>query len=247
LVHALKATNLGDFYQADGKAGFSGKAGFCTGADLKGEGKMLNECRCPVTPERQKMRPQVFRSLFIGLPWLLLSDAGAQTVASAPPARLSIEQLADASDLIVLVRVESIRGLHLLGNRRAVAVVEQVWRGSAPARIEFTIEPTDLRDVPDTATGEVALLFLEKAGGRLSIANSGRGRMPLYTRKEKRYVILSDVTVPADTPYIAVYPAGSEFRSAVTLETVHALVEKSRKRPAQPAKSASGSGREQTK
>ncbi|MBZ0122227.1 MAG: hypothetical protein K8H88_34860 [Sandaracinaceae bacterium] len=105
---------------------------------------------------------------------------------------VTVEELTRASDLVVLGRVERVDvfaqgpasqpGIHT----RATIRVEETWRGDAQATVEVWAHGGVLGDrmrvVPGQATfrvGELAVLFLFRAGGGLWPTGMGRGKWAL--------------------------------------------------------------------
>jgi len=151
------------------------------------------------------------------------------SVANAKVGPSPIGRLAEASDLIVLAKIQSVSGQPSGLDRRAKATVTEVWKGPGAASVEFLASPTWTCDISNAEPGEAVLLFLskEKEAGWV-ISSAGRGRMPLVTRGGKTYVTpFVDVILPPGTPSIA-SPAGSSggFDRAVELDTVRDLVKR---------------------
>lgn len=114
----------------------------------------------------------------------------ATTPASATTfADLTVEELARASDLVVVGRVETVEafpvgpagqpGIHT----RAVVQITETLRGDARALVEVWVHGGRLGDrirvVPGQATfrrGEAVTLFLFQAGGGLWPTGMGRGK-----------------------------------------------------------------------
>jgi hypothetical protein len=108
--------------------------------------------------------------------------------AYAMPLRYTFEGLAQASDMVVVARVESIRGSRVLGNRWATANVREVWKGPKTETVKFLASPrreswTDRiggcydPDTTDAKEGELVLLFLTKEENTgWVILNKGQGR-----------------------------------------------------------------------
>ncbi len=154
--------------------------------------------------------------------------------ADAMPLRYTLEGLARASDLIVVARVESIRGSRVLGNRWATADVREVWKGPKTETVKFLASPRRESwtvtiggcydpDVTDAREGELVLLFLtkEKNTGWV-ILNKGRGRMPLITRNGKDY----STQVPYKMPTVGIPDGHSGITPAVELSALRELVKK---------------------
>ena len=154
--------------------------------------------------------------------------------AFAMPLRYSFVGLARASDMIVVARVESIRGSRVLGNRWATANVREVWKGPKTETVKFLASPRreswthrmggcDDPDITDAKEGELVLLFLtkEKNVGWV-ILNKGRGRMPLITRNGKDY----STHVPDKMPTVGIPDGHLGFIPAVELSALRELVKK---------------------
>jgi hypothetical protein len=127
---------------------------------------------------------------------------------------ISLEELTDSSDLIIVAKVQSVSG-GVLSARTARATVLETWKGSSGPVVWFVASPTSTRDVSDAVAGETAILFLvaNPAGSGYAIAHSGRGRMPLRAKANARYVALGgNLTLPATLPVIDRFmPGGSEY------------------------------------
>jgi hypothetical protein len=136
--------------------------------------------------------------------------------------------LADEGELIVLAKVESVTGQPGDENRRAKAMVKEVWKGAKVDSVEYRVSPTFVCDISYAKQGETVLLFLVKEGTGWGIAWVGRGRMPMKKIDGKEYLThFVDVIFPAGTPH-AKSPEKSdgEFDQAVELSIVKELVRK---------------------
>jgi len=145
----------------------------------------------------------------------------------AMPIRFTIGQLAKMSDLIVVARVESIRGLPIIGRRWAKAKVTETWKGRVMAEVEYLVSAQDTCDIAGAEKNETVLLFLakEKDVGWV-IADSGRGRMPHCSLDGKRCVKYFDVVFPAGTRILDTGDEKSVFNSAVELVSVQNIISK---------------------
>jgi hypothetical protein len=116
------------------------------------------------------------RLFAIGAFGLLFSASSAYGFVQPP----QIEELARESELIVVARVESVSGKAGDDDRRAKALVSEVWQGPKVATVEFHASPAWVCDIAGAEPGETILLFLtDNRNGCWRIAWSGRGRMPV--------------------------------------------------------------------
>lgn len=108
---------------------------------------------------------------------------GRAKVASIP-----LDEMIDASEVVVVAQVESVsRTFIFFGSRYAQAKVLEVWKGNPGAEIEFLASPTWTCDISDAEVGETAVLFLERSGSSYVIAHSGRGRLPIRQIEGRPY------------------------------------------------------------
>lgn len=133
--------------------------------------------------------------------------------------------------MIVVARVESIRGSRVLGNRWATANVREIWKGPKTETVKFLASPrregsTDLYccydpDITDAKVGGLVLLFLTKEENTgWVILNKGRGRMPLVTSKGKEYA----TRVPWRTPPVEIPVGHAGIAPTMELPTLRELV-----------------------
>lgn len=155
--------------------------------------------------------------------WLPSSTAEAMVI---PP---KLAELAQSSEVIVVAKVVSIRGIPVVGHRWAKARVTEVWKGPSLTMVEYLISSNSACDISDAEPGESVLLFLTASGrnGR-SIAWEGRGRMPLRPLRGETYAsYFTDVQFPAGTPEIDCGEGkGDGYGRAVELGVVRNLVKK---------------------
>jgi hypothetical protein len=156
------------------------------------------------------------------------------STAWAMPLRHTLEGLIEVSDMIVVARVDSVRGSHVIGKRWATAKVREVWKGPETKTIKFLAsrrrEPLPLLvtgcfdpDVTDAKRGELVLLFLtkEKKVGWV-VLGKGRGRFPVITRTDKEY--LADV--PLNVSKVGIPEKDLKFSREVELSALRAFVVK---------------------
>jgi hypothetical protein len=156
------------------------------------------------------------------------------STACAMPLRYNLEGLIRVSDLIVVARVDSVRGSRVIGKRWASATVREVWKGPETETIKFVAsrrrEPVPILitgcydpDVTDAKPGELVLLFLtkEKNVGWV-VMGKGRGRFPVIARNDKECL--------TDVPFGASKVDGTEkdwrFSREVELSTLRSYVVK---------------------
>ena len=127
---------------------------------------------------------------------------------------IELKELIGSSDLIVVARVtkieagperiSSIDG-HLHHSRIATAEVIETWKGVAVREVRYNAFPSWQCNMSWAYKGERVLLLLEKSSGLsvMSIAWSGRGRMPIQEFRGKCYVELpTGVYTSSGTPTI---------------------------------------------
>jgi hypothetical protein len=92
---------------------------------------------------------------------------------------MSLEELINQAELIVVAKVEKVSG-PIDNKRYAEAKVTEVWKGAQLETVEFLASPTWACDVSDAVKGETVVLFLikRKQSRSYQIVHSGRGRMP---------------------------------------------------------------------
>ena len=146
----------------------------------------------------------------------------------AKVATISLEELVQRSDIIILAKVETFTR-PFIGKRYAKAKVTDVWKGTQVDRVEFLASPTWTCDISDARKGETVLLFLTKRGTSRSyaIVHSGRGRLPLRTVGSMSYATFwPEIRFPMDTPSIDGPEPNWSFIRSVDVETVRDLVKK---------------------
>jgi hypothetical protein len=154
----------------------------------------------------------------------LLIPASQAHAMVIPP---RIGQLAEVGEMIVLAKVDSVRGLAIFNNRRATATVTEIWKGPKAETVEYRVSPTFACDISDASLGETVLLFLAKdEKGRWEIVWAGRGRMPLRMIDGKEYLThFADVIFPDETASIKTPEKNKDgFEGAVELKIVKELV-----------------------
>ena len=114
-----------------------------------------------------------------------------------------IDELVEASERIVLAKVESVQAGPDPKSQVARATVKEVWKGPKVETVEYLIThkwPDSSRAIP----GETVLLFLAKKEGNWRIAWAGYGRMTLKTQHSKQYLADWDENVifPDGTPVV---------------------------------------------
>lgn len=154
----------------------------------------------------------------------------AATEASAKVTRLTLAELVEKSDAIVLARVEAVRRpfLGLFGAKRAVARVSEVWKGTPGESVNFRAEPSWVCDISDAREGETVVLFLEKEkGGGWVIAHAGRGRMPVKTIEGKRHATLwtNDLRLREGTKTVDDPDSEHDFMRCLPLDSLKNLVQ----------------------
>jgi hypothetical protein len=128
----------------------------------------------------------------------LIPAAQAGKVISA-----RIDELVEASERIVLAKVESIQDGPNQKVHRARATVKEVWKGPKVETVEYRIGPRRYLVSSGAMLGETVLLFLAKEDGDWRIAWSGYGRMTLETQDSKEYLSYWGVIFPDGTPSTA--------------------------------------------
>lgn len=141
------------------------------------------------------------------------------------PAR--IDELVEASERIVLAKVESVQVGPDRKPQTARATVKEVWKGPKVETVEYRISPRSPYDTYKAVPGETVLLFLAKEAGDWRIAWSGYGRMTLETQHSKQYLAIweNDVIFPDGTPTID-FPGDKRLRyyKGVELKFVKELI-----------------------
>ena len=156
----------------------------------------------------------------------ILATCAIATQAFAKVSPISLEQLVQNSDLVVVAKVESVSD-RMFGKRYAKAKVTDVWKGTPSDRVEFLASSTWTCDTSKAKTGETALLFLTKGSQAraYAIAHSGRGRMPLRAVGGQSYAIFwTDLRLPKDTPTIDGPEPQWNFIRSVETATLRVLV-----------------------
>jgi hypothetical protein len=145
------------------------------------------------------MRPlMVFACLgTIACSLTLIPVAQAGKVISA-----RIDELVEASERIVLAKVESVQDGPNQKVHRAKATVKEIWKGPKVETVEYRIGPKRYLDSSGAVLGETVLLFLAKEDGDWRIAWSGYGRMTLETQDSKEYLSYWGVIFPDGTPSV---------------------------------------------
>lgn len=146
---------------------------------------------------------------------------------SAKVGSLSLAEMADASEVIVLAKVDSVSWLPW--KRYATATIEEVWKGKETRTVEFLASPTWTCDVSEAVKGERVVLFLthDPESRSYAIAHAGRGRMPLRTVGGKAYATFwPEVDLPEGTPTIDGPEPEWDFIRSIEVETLRNLVRK---------------------
>ncbi|MGO9467843.1 MAG: hypothetical protein ACLQVF_27205 [Isosphaeraceae bacterium] len=169
------------------------------------------------------------------MPALVASVFLLASHAQAMPIRYTFQGFVEKSELIVVGRVDSIRGMHLARNRWARVKVIEVWKGPMIENVEFLASPRREpwrqwfagccydTDISDAKKAESVLLFLIKEEGvGWVIMNKGRGRIRLHTWDGKAYA--TDFTAQMPTQVIPDGIRGST--SAVELATLRGSAKK---------------------
>jgi len=155
---------------------------------------------------------------------LCLASAAVVPAYATTLEDISIEELAAASDLVVVGRIEHVAceprgpagqpGIH----SRAVIRVSETWRGQSQTRLEVWVQGgrigTHRRVVPNQAVfrqGEVVVLFAFEAGGGLWPTGMSRG---LWAGSIEGAGPMSDLTVSPGGAMQVGLPL-SELRSRV--------------------------------
>ena len=131
------------------------------------------------------------------------------TSARASVASITLKELVDSSDLIVVAsetKVEDGPADLKLGEgvgspiKVATARVVEVWKGKAGPEIRYIASPTWICDISEAKVGERVVLFLRKSKSLpfLLIEHSGRGRMPIRDVNGKPHATIwvGDVRLP---------------------------------------------------
>ncbi len=155
--------------------------------------------------------------------------------AQAMPIRYTFQGFVEKSELIVVGRVDSVRGLRVLGNRWASVNVSEVWKGPMIENVEFLAsprrDPWPQRvlgccydpDISDAKKAETVLLFLTREEGvGWVIMNKGRGRIPLRLWNGRAY----STYVPQGMPTKAIPDGIAGSTSAVDLEVLRHTAQK---------------------
>jgi len=112
------------------------------------------------------------------------------TRADASVTRITLKELVDGSDLIVVATVTKVEHMPPDADLReeldspfqvATARVVEVWKGNAGPEIRYISSPTWMCDISGAEPGERVVLFLTKQDSErfLLIEHAGRGRMPI--------------------------------------------------------------------
>jgi hypothetical protein len=119
---------------------------------------------------------------------IVIAMLGIAAPARAKIDPMSLDELLDASDLVVLARVESIES-----PRTATARVLATWRGLPQARVRYDAAHTSTCDTSFAAVGETVVLFLTAPGqDGVRITNYGQGRFEVHRLGDGRdYASLS--------------------------------------------------------
>ncbi|MDG3002479.1 hypothetical protein [Paludisphaera mucosa] len=163
---------------------------------------------------------------------LPISEAHLEVI---PP---RVAELVEASELIVLAKVESVSEDPNVETRRAKATVLEVWKGPRTTSVEYRVWPTFACDIAYAKKGETVLLFLEKEETGWGITWAGRGRMPLVEMNNTKYLsYFSDVIFPDETPWVRTaeedkrsFDQEGVFEQAVEMKLVKELVRKASER-----------------
>jgi hypothetical protein len=146
--------------------------------------------------------------------------------AQGKVAGMSLADLANKSDVIVVARVDRV-SKPLIGKKWAVATVTEVWKGNPDSKITFLASPTWTCDILEAVKGETVVLFLTKDKKPQSyvLGLSGRGRMPVRDVDGKRYATFwSEVYLPKGTPTIAGPEPKLDFIESIEIERLRNLV-----------------------
>jgi hypothetical protein len=138
----------------------------------------------------------------------LLATLVSPQSLSAKPAVMTLAELIDDSDRIVVAEVESVNWSIAIGGRYATAKVLETWKGPPTDRVVYAVSPQNSCDESAAIVGEKVVLCLRKE--RLSrflavdsvfvysIAFDGRGRLPVRDVDGEPSVSLSwTITPPA--------------------------------------------------
>src|SRR5215217_3535256 len=124
---------------------------------------------------------------------------GLALPGSAKVGSILLDEMIDASDVVVVARVDAVSRTFLsFGQRYARAQVLEVWKGEPGPEVQFLASPTWTCDISDAESGETAVLFLKRSGSNYVIAQSGRGRLPIREIEGQLYgTIWPEVRLPA--------------------------------------------------
>ncbi len=161
---------------------------------------------------------------------LLMSLAAGSLIPSpvrAKVAAVAFKDLVAGSEVIVVAQVTKVEA----GGKDqdvATARVIEVWKGSPGAVVRYLASPTWTCDISDAKEGERIVLFLAKSKDSplLTIAHSGRGRMPLREVEGKSYATLwtIDVILLDGTPTIPGPEPDISFIRSIEIGTLKKLV-----------------------
>lgn len=129
---------------------------------------------------------------------------GVVITAHAYSAIVSLEDLVNKSELVVLAHVVTVRDSAVGAERQqtATAIVDEWWKGAGRSnQIEYVASPGWFAcDVSAPKIGETVVLFLERDPNdrRLHITHFGRGRMPVGRERSELYAAPYEVTFPRE-------------------------------------------------
>ncbi|MDG3008422.1 hypothetical protein [Paludisphaera mucosa] len=159
----------------------------------------------------------------------------------AKVAETSLKELATRSDLIVLAKVSKVEDgpadIKTEDDRVfprvkvATARVVETWKGTPGPEVRYVASSLWTCDISDAEEGEQVVLFLEtrKDSPIMTIAHSGRGRMPLREVKGKNHATIwsDDVQLPKGTVTIPGPEPKYSFVRSIELSILKALVRES--------------------
>jgi len=154
------------------------------------------------------------------------------TSAEARVAPITLKELVDSSDLIVVAyetKVEDRPGELKLGEedvirspiKVATARILEVWKGKTGPDVHYIASPTWTCDISEARVGEQVVLFLSKSEGVpfMLIGHAGRGRMPIRDVEGKAFATIwtHDIRLPKGVMTIPGPETKYEFMRSVEL------------------------------
>jgi hypothetical protein len=157
--------------------------------------------------------------------------------AGASVARITLKELVDDSDLIVVARETKIEDgpadLNLGKEvsspiKVATARIVEVWKGKAGPDVRYIASPTWTCDISEAKVGEPVVLFLSKSKSVpfMRIEHSGRGRMPIRDVNGKRHATIwvIDIELPRGVKTIPGPESEYQFIRSVAVDDLkHAV------------------------